>query len=248
MSEWILVSGATSGVGLELSKSLIKHGYCVYAIGRDHNKYSSTLFKWSKENSFEQSVNWLTFDFSSPDCISKIEFKDLPKLSGFVNCAGVLPISPIKLESFENIVNTININLVSPILLTKELLRSARIEKRGSVIFISSISGLKVGSKGHSLYSASKAGIAGFVLSLANECSSSQIRVNSIAPGILDTPMLLKTKNLIGEDQFSQYAKQYPLGLGTPLSIIPMIQFLLGDQSAWITGQNFVIDGGFTLN
>lgn len=249
MIDPILISGATSGIGLELAKSLISKGRLIIAVGRNYDKFLSTIYAWSVENDCSDLCRWIEFDFSNTTGFSQSEFDKVPQLSGFVNCAGVLPISPLKLQKSADIIEAFNINLVSPVLLTRELLRSKKIMKNGSVVFISSINGLKVGSKAHACYSATKAGISGFVMSLANEVSTQGIRVNAIAPATLDTPMLSKTRGLIGEEKFNAYMNQYPLGIGSPFSIIPLIEFLLDETSSkWITGQTLVADGGFTLN
>ena len=86
---------------------------------------------------------------------------------------------------YSNIIETFNVNLLSPIILTRELLRSNKISKGGAIIYLSSINGIKVGTKAHTCYSATKAGIAGFVMSLANELSTSGIRVNAVAPAAI---------------------------------------------------------------
>lgn len=249
MSEPILISGATSGIGLELAKSLISKGRIIFAAGRSHEKFLSTIYAWSIENNCSELCRWIELDFSIATAFSQNELDKIPKLSGFVNCAGVLPISPLKLQNSQDIIEAFNINLLLPVLLTRELLRSKKIVKNGSIVYLSSINGTKVGSKAHACYSATKAGISGFVMSLANEVSSQGIRVNAVAPGTVDTPMLTKTRELIGEEKFTTYMNQYPLGIGSPFSIIPLIEFLLDERSSkWITGQTLVVDGGFTLN
>lgn len=249
MIDPILISGATSGIGLELAKSLISKGIQIIAVGRNYDKFLSTIYAWSVENKCSDLCRWIEFDFSNTTGFSQSEFDKVPQLSGFVNCAGVLPISPLKLQKSADIIEAFNINLVSPVLLTRELLRSKKIVKNSSVVFMSSINGLRVGSKAHACYSATKAGISGFVMSLANEVSTQGIRVNAIAPATVNTPMLSKTRGLIGEEKFNAYMNQYPLGIGSPFSIIPLIEFLLDETSSkWITGQTLVVDGGFTLN
>lgn len=249
MGENIVVTGATSGIGLELAKNLILQGHTVYAVGRNFEKFSSTIYQWALFNGFNNSVNWIYCDFSRPTTNFEDEVVKIPIISGFVNCAGVLPVAPLKLQNVEDIVEAININLVSPILFTRALLKNKRISNNAAIVFISSINGVKVGSKAHSIYSASKAGIVGLVMSLANELANLGIRVNSISPGTVESPMYEKTKMLLGEEQFTNYLAKYPLGIGTANSLIPLINFLLNKKSSgWITGQNFVIDGGFTLN
>jgi NAD(P)-dependent dehydrogenase (short-subunit alcohol dehydrogenase family) len=249
MAESILISGATSGIGLELAKSLILRGKSILAVGRDRERFLKSIYAWSVENSCSDLCHWIEFDFSDPAHFISGEFAKVPLISGFVNCAGVLPIAPLKLQTSADIIEAVNVNLLAPILFTRELLKSARVVRGGSIVYLSSVNGLKVGSKAHACYSATKAGISGFVMSLANELSSLGIRVNAVAPATVDTPMLTKTKALMGEANFLAYAEKYPLGIGSPSSLVPLIEFLLDEKlSPWITGQTFVADGGFTLN
>jgi NAD(P)-dependent dehydrogenase (short-subunit alcohol dehydrogenase family) len=247
--DFILVSGATSGVGLELAKKLILEGKCVYAIGRSYERFSASLLAWSIEVGRSNLCQWISFDFSKPFDIPVLALRNSPCFSGFVNCAAVLPISPLKLQKGTDINDAFNINLISPVLLTRELLKSNRISRGASIVYLSSISGFRVGPKAHACYSASKAGISGFSMSLANELCSLGVRVNCVAPGSIDTPMLDQTKSLMSPENFSDYVYRHPLGIGSTSSVLPLIEFLLdNERSGWITGQTFVADGGYTLN
>ncbi len=248
MTSWIAVTGATSGIGLHLSMRLLERGYGVFVIGRDKVKYQNTLWAWAIANNLDGALKWCHADFQLPDNISQLNYSEFPDITGFVNCAGLLSIAPLKLESCESIHKIFNVNLLSPIELVRNLIVNKRIKKGASLVFVTSINGSKIGSKGHTLYSASKAGVTGFMMSLANELSSLRVRVNSIAPGTFTGGMMNQTQLLMSTSDFNDYAQKYPLGVGEPASVIPLIEFLLDSKSAWITGQNFIIDGGFTLN
>ena len=110
---------------------------------------------------------------------------------------------------------------------------------------ISSISGISKGTQGHVLYSSSKAALLGLVKSLSLELSKRKIRINCISPGLIETDSLFnKNNHILTEQQKNEYFKKYPLGIGDINSINGTIKFLLGDSSSWITGQNFIVDGG----
>jgi NAD(P)-dependent dehydrogenase (short-subunit alcohol dehydrogenase family) len=245
----VVVTGATSGIGLELTKHLLLENYQVTVVGRDHDKYQETVMQWSEHNARDNLCRWINCDFNDPLVDLQPICDQIPSSIGFVNCAGILPISPLKMQRPEQIISAVNVNLLSPILFTRALLRAGVISRGGSLVFLSSVSGVKTGPKAHAVYAATKAGICGLVMSLANELSSAGIRVNAIAPGTVQSPMLDKTKKLLGDEAFNSYIKQYPLGIGSPAFLLPMVMLLLESRaSQWITGQTFVIDGGFSLN
>ena len=249
MADTVIITGATSGIGLALTKNYIEKGTKIYAIGRDSDKFRLVIKEWCQARGWESLCEWINSDFSDQNPLLNIDFNKLPKVDGFINCAGVLPIAPLKLETEKEIHRATNINLLSPILFTRALLKHNRIQKGGSIVFLGSLNGTKTGSKGHTIYSATKGGITGFMMSLANELSSLGIRVNVISPGTVETAMAEKVKSLIGEEAMKTYIDQYPLGSGTPNSLIPLINLLIEkESSSWITGQNFIVDGGYTLN
>ena len=243
-----LVTGATSGIGLAAAKSLLSRGHSVVAVGRDGSKYESNLLSWAKENDLVDELSWERIDFSIPNSFCDLDVKSFPVFDGFVNSAGVLSLCPLKLETYESIIKVINVNLIAPIELTRFLVKERKFRKSSSLVYLSSINGPMIGSKAHTLYAASKAGICGFTKSLANELANQQIRVNCIAPGTVATNMLDQTKMMINSVSVTEYAKQYPLGIGFTNSVVDLVNFLLSDNASWITGQSIVIDGGYTLN
>jgi NAD(P)-dependent dehydrogenase (short-subunit alcohol dehydrogenase family) len=243
-----LVTGATSGIGLAVSKSLLSLGHSVFAIGRDEFKYESNLLCWAQENGLSDELAWQMINFSMPNSFYDLDVKSFPSFDGFVNSAGTLSLCPLKLETYESLIEVTNVNLVAPIELTRLLLKERKFRKGSSLVYLSSINGLKIGSRGHTLYAASKAGVSGFAMSLANELAKQRIRVNCVAPGAVATNMFDQTKKMINAVSLAEYGKQYPLGIGSTDSVVDLVNFLLSDKSSWITGQSIVIDGGFTLN
>jgi len=152
---------------------------------------------------------------------------------------------PAKMTSSAVIHKTFSTNLFSASMIVKVLLqRKVNSKSLKNVIFISSnIS--NYGAKGLSLYAASKSGIDGLMRSLAVELAPA-VRVNSVLPGAIHTPM---TNEIFqDEEKVKLMLSAYPLGKGNPEDVSNVIEFLLSDRSRWITGQQFTVDGGRTIN
>ena len=126
------------------------------------------------------------------------------------------------------------------------LFRSKKLNntKLNNIIIVSAILA-RYGAKGHQIYSASKAALDGLMRSLAVELAP-RIKVNSILPGGVKTPLTIKTFE--DPDILRKAILEYPLGLGTTSDISNVVQFLISDSSRWITGQEIVVDGGRTIN
>ena len=138
------------------------------------------------------------------------------------------------------------INFFIPAQLSRDLLSQKKLNKAASIIFISSISGVKCSWIGNSVYSASKGAINGLVKGMALDLASKGIRVNSVTPGMIDTDFL--KEGLISEEQLEIDRKKYPLKrYGRPEEVAYCVIFLLSDTTAWITGSNLLIDGGYTV-
>lgn len=126
--------------------------------------------------------------------------------------------------------------------------KEKEIQKNSSIIFISSISGVFRSQIGEGGYGASKAALIGYVKSLALELSALGIRVNTIHPGIVETPILEVSNDTFGEEELESLLQKYPLKrFGKPEDIAHCAVYLLSDASSWMTGSNILIDGGYTL-
>jgi len=134
------------------------------------------------------------------------------------------------------------INLEGTLRLTRHAIRSMLKQRGGRIINISSIIGSR-GYTGLAVYSATKAGLDGMTRSLARELGPRGITVNSIAPGYMQTEMTAG----LSQEQLQQIVRRTPLGrLAAPADVVPLVLFLLGPDSALITGQNILVDGGIT--
>lgn len=241
------VTGGSSGIGLEICKRLLYSGSKVYCGTRSYSKYIENLYSWAKIEGLQENIFWIDVNFEDGNFINSGAF-NIPDIDGFVNCAGVSSVSPLRFMKSSQILEVFKINLISPIELIRELLKQKKIKKMASLVFISSINGTTTGSKGHTIYAAAKGGINGFVMSLSNELSKQMIRVNSVAPGLVKTELYNEVANFVSADQMDLHTQKYPLGEGTTGDVASVVCFLLSNNSKWITGQTIVVDGGYSIS
>jgi NAD(P)-dependent dehydrogenase (short-subunit alcohol dehydrogenase family) len=246
-----LVTGATSGIGAKISEALLKSGANVVMVSRGIANFDEDLKNliFSEGSIYADNARLVSLDLSKPEGIDNFVRDHISiKLDGVINAAGIASVVPLKSISVEDINRIIQINLITPIVMIRSLMKNKLINKNSSLIFISSINGTTVGSKAHTIYAASKGGINGFVMSLANEVSKQGIRVNAIAPGMLKTNLMEDVKLIVSSENLEAHLADYPLGIGTPKDVAALAMFLLSDQSSWMTGQTIVIDGGYSIN
>lgn len=242
MNKVVIVTGASRGIGREIAKELAIKGYTVVA---NYNKSEKQIKELQKEL-LEKNVN---IDIFKAD-ISKIsEAKELVKyvlekynkIDILINNAGISQIKEFTQITDEDWNNMINVNLNSVFYMTQEVIPNMIHNKKGCIINMSSIWG-QIGASCESHYSVSKAGIDAMTKSLAKELGPSNIRVNSIAPGIIDTEM---NKHLSLEEL--EYIKEeIPLQrIGKVNDIEKCVEWLIEDD--YITGQIISINGGWSI-
>jgi len=164
-------------------------------------------------------------------------------IRGLINCAGIAADQLLTTMRDDTIESMIATNLLGTIRITRLVVRRMLVHRQGgSIVNVSSIVGQR-GYRGLAVYSATKAGLDGLTRALARELGSAKIRVNSVAPGYLQTAMTSK----LTDKQRAQILRRTPLGrLGTPEDVVGPVKFLLSEDAAFMTGQILVIDGGIT--
>ena len=234
----ILVTGASSGMGRVFSRMIAAEGAMVSILARNEERLRQTLSSLRGEG-HEHFVCDLADESQIQDTIAILRPVD-----GVVFCAGINEYIPVKFIKQEKINKIFQTNYFSQLILTQMLVKKKLINKGGSLVYISSLSAM-MGVSGTLLYASSKAAINSAVKVIASELAPQGIRANSICPGIVKTEMLSDTN--IDEEAFTKQEAEYPLGLGSPEDVGNVVLFYLSDASRWLTGNNMVLDGGFSL-
>jgi 3-oxoacyl-[acyl-carrier protein] reductase len=236
----VIISGGSRGLGRTLVEGLIESGYQISTFSRNRTDFT------------DQYLNHPGVFFESADiCDSPALARFLSNAKerfglpyGLVNCAGVATVGVLPLLRDEQIDQAIATNLRGTITLTRLVLRQMRMRgDGGSIVNISSVVGLR-GYRGMAVYSATKGGMDAMTRALARELGAWKIRVNSVAPGYLQTEM----SSSLNDQQLKKILSRTPLHrLGTPQDVVGPVRFLLSDESAFVTGQVLTVDGGITV-
>lgn len=248
----IIITGASSGIGRVCAIECAKMGATLILLGRNetrlrevYNEVTGVSVDNSRGRHLVYGVELLG-DMSSlaeavEDAVDKIG-----KIDGFIHAAGVEKTLPINAMKESDYVNIFKINTISGFELAKIVAKRKNISAKGSFVFISSITAV-IGRTGVVGYAASKGALVAGAKSMALELASKNITVNCISPGTILTPMMTKYLDSLPEAERLKRKEGFPLGLGEPIDVSNLAIFLLSDASKWITGQNFIVDGGYTV-
>ena len=242
----ILVTGASSGIGRQCAIDCSKMGARVVLVARNEERLKQTL-----EQCEEPSRHIiLPVDLSSSDGL-KEAIKDVVakvgKINGVVNCAGMSSVTPLKLVTDELLDQFFRTNVYSAINLSKEVTRAGNYDKECgcSIIFLASIMGL-CGEKCKTMYSATKGALIAAARSMACELAKNKVRVNVISPGAIETPINAKLPHMADPELRKELENKHLLGLGECSDIANACIYLLSDAAKWVTGQNIIVDGGYS--
>ena len=238
----ILVTGASSGIGKEIALTLSKFGAHLVLNGRNTERLLAV-----KEQIHNESTIIIAGDLSDPAVIDNI-VNSVSHFDGVVHAAGIMKLLPFKFINETARQEIMNINFMNPINISLKLIKGKKLPKNSSLVFITSINGSVVGSKANSMYAASKGALAGMIKAMAIDLAKNKIRVNEIAPGMIETEGADRIKEMIPENTLLEDIQKYPLGrYGHPLDVAYACVYLLADVSSWITGTKMIVDGGFTV-
>jgi 3-oxoacyl-[acyl-carrier protein] reductase len=240
----IIVTGGTRGLGLGIVRGLTANGYRAFAVARQMNDQLASTMEQA-EQSRPGSLHFIPFDLGNiqeiPDLVKKLR-KDFGPIYGLVNNAALGLNGALAIMHNTQIERLVRVNTLSPIVLTKYVVRHMMADGGGRIVNVASIVGF-TGYSGLSVYGATKASMIGFTRSLAREVGRLGVNVNAIAPGFMDTEM---TQGLEGERR-EQVARRSALHrLPGVEDVADAVEFLLGPKAKSITGTVLTVDAGNT--
>jgi 3-oxoacyl-[acyl-carrier protein] reductase len=240
----VVVTGGSRGLGLAISLKLAAAGYRAIAIARQESRELSAAIAASARAGTD-AVQFRPFDLADTDAVPPLVAslrKSFGPIYGLVNNAALGSDGALSLMHTAKIERLVRLNTLSPIVLTKYVVRAMMADGGGRIVNVASIVGY-TGYSGLSVYGATKASMIGFTRSLAREVGRMGVNVNAVAPGFLDTDM---TQGL-PDAQRAQIARRSALRkLPAVADVAEAVEFLLGDRSASITGTVLTVDAGST--
>lgn len=241
----VAISGAASGIGRQCAVNCSKMGAKLVLLDLNEGGLIETMKLVERpEEHFFATVN-LT-DYEKVPEIIKAGVDKVGRITGLLNCAGISTTLPINVAKPELLDKFFQVNVYTAYFLTQAVCKIGNFSKEGgSVVFFSSAAG-QFGEAGKSIYGMTKGALYAGAKSLACELARRNIRVNTISPGVIVTPINQNLPHIADPEQRKQTEALHLLGLGNPNDIANACIYLLSDASRWVTGSNLVVDGGYT--
>jgi NAD(P)-dependent dehydrogenase (short-subunit alcohol dehydrogenase family) len=238
----IMVTGASSGIGRATAIYASRLGARLVICGRNSDRLSAVLAELHGSNHVAK-----IFDFAQIDQIVswlKSVCSEVGPLNGLAHCAAVQATRPIQAIDTKFVTEVLTQNLGAALILAQAFRLKACHAPQASLVYVSSSAALRT-APGNVVYAASKGGIVSAVKGLGVELVRDGVRVNAVAPAMVDTPMSAQFREVLSEENFQKVIAMHPLGFGRPEDVAASINFLLADTARWITGSVLCVDGGF---
>jgi len=238
---WIVVTGASSGIGKELAVYLLKNDYNIILTARRKQILEAMTENYNKDR--YRIIPWDLSEIDTLKAYAESVKKEIGLISGLVHSAGIQKTIPLSVYKPEQFIELFSINTFSSMMLISIFSKKKYSKDNASFILISSLAA-HLSSNGKGIYAASKCALEGFVKSTYQELTKNSKRLNCVVPGIIKTEMVNDFFENLSAEQKEELLKNYPLGFGNPIDVVFLIEYLLSDKSKWITGQNYHINGG----
>jgi 3-oxoacyl-[acyl-carrier protein] reductase len=240
----VVVTGGSRGLGLGIARRLVECGFCAIAIARKEGDELAVAMR-AAEEARPGSFHFVPYDLAEldgiPELVRKLR-KEFGPIYGLVNNAAVSADGVLALMSTHQIEQLVRLNTLSPMVLTKYVVRTMMADGGGRIVNISSITAF-TGYSGLSVYAATKASLVGFTRSLAREVGRAGVNVNAVAPGFVDTEM---TRGMTTEQRQQIERRSALKRLVEVGDVANAVEFLLGEGSKNITGTVLTVDAGNT--
>ncbi len=235
----IIIFGATGGIGEPLARKLAPYNKNLILISRNQEKLQVL--------SNDIKCTYKVLDARNEEEVQAVinhVYETYGKIDGVCNLVGSFFIKPLHLTSLKDFQEVLNTNLITSFNILKASTEKMGLRNKGSIILMSSCAA-KIGLVHHEAISAAKGALVSLVKSAAASYASKSLRINAIAPGLVDTPL---SKPITSSEQALKTSLNFhPLHrIGKPCDIVACIEWLLSDLSSWVTGQTISIDGGLS--
>jgi len=240
-----LITGASRGIGRAIAVDFARDGADVAIVGRDTAALEEVAAACTaaRPGARVKRIVADVADHAAVDRFVADTLADFGRIDFAVGNAGQSIDSLLMRLKPETIDTMLDVNLKSAFYLCMAVTKPMMKQRAGSIVLVSSIVGLS-GNAGQAAYAASKAGLLGLAKSVAKELGSRNIRVNAVAPGLIETAMTGKMPEAAREQMLKQISLGRP---GTPEDVSSVVTFLCSDAAAYVTGQTLVVDGGVLM-